>query len=88
MPEFQKAFEDKGGDVLFMMVNMTDGSRETAESAGEFIKEQGYTFPVYYDTEQSAAYAYGINAIPMTVFIDSDGYAVYTARGSSKRMRC
>ena len=58
------------------MVNMTDGRRETVESASEFIKSQGYTFPVFYDTAAEAAYAFGVYSLPTTYFIDADGYGV------------
>ena len=47
-----------------------------------FIEEQGYTFPVYYDTDMDAAMAYGISAIPMTYFIDGDGNAVAYYQGA------
>ena len=48
----------------------------------EFIKETGYTFPVYYDTEYSAAMAYSINSIPVTVFVDKDGNVQYSRIGA------
>ncbi|MHB1313960.1 MAG: TlpA family protein disulfide reductase [Christensenellales bacterium] len=85
MPEFQDVYEDAGDEVVFMMVNLTDGSRETLESATEFIEAQGYTFPVYYDVDQEAAYVYGVSSIPMTVFIDQDGYMVAYANGAIDR---
>ena len=59
--------------VRFLMVNLTDGQRETLDTAGQFIADEGYTFPVYFDTDLDAAYTYGINSIPMTLFIDADG---------------
>jgi peroxiredoxin len=58
------------------MVNMTDGSRETVDTASAFITDSGYTFPVLYDTELSAAMAYGIRSLPATYFIDAEGFAV------------
>ena len=82
MPEFQEVYEELGGNVMFMMVNMTDGSRETLTSAKSYIKDQGYTFPVFFDTAQEAAYAYGVSSIPMTVFIDSEGNMVAYATGT------
>ncbi|MBQ7499325.1 MAG: TlpA family protein disulfide reductase [Clostridia bacterium] len=60
-------------NVVFMMVDMTDGYQETVDSCKQFISENGYTFPVYFDTEQSAARTYGVSSIPLTVFIDADG---------------
>ncbi len=59
--------------VRFLMVNLTDGQRETLDTAGKFSADEGYTFPVYFDTDLDAAYTYGINSIPMTLFIDADG---------------
>lgn len=32
-----------------------------------------YTFPVYFDTEQEAAYAFYVSSIPVTYFIDAEG---------------
>ena len=66
MPDFQEKYEALDGQVQFLMINMTDGSRETVTSASEFIKKQGYTFPVLYDTETDAAAAYSANSLPTT----------------------
>lgn len=76
MPEFNKVYEEVGGDITFMMVDLADGQRETKEKGAEYVKGQGFTFPVYFDTEQDAARKYGIASIPTTIFIDKDGYIV------------
>lgn len=81
MPDFQKAYETYGEDIRFMMVNLTDGSRETKETAAAYIEEQGYTFPVYFDVEQEAAYAFYVSALPATYFIDENGVVVAAGRG-------
>lgn len=81
MPDFQKAYETYGEDIRFMMVNLTDGSRETKDTAKAYIEEQGYTFPVYYDVDQEAAYAYYVSSVPATYFIDEDGNIVAAGRG-------
>lgn len=81
MPAFDAAFAEYGADIHFLMVNMTDGSRETKELARTYIEEQGYAFPVYYDTQSSAALAYYVTTIPATYFIDADGHVI--ARASS-----
>lgn len=72
MPDFNDAYK-KYEDVQFLMVNMTDGSRETVEIAKEFITTEGYDFPVFFDTEYSAAIAYNVTSLPSTYFIDQDG---------------
>ncbi len=73
MPDFQEAYETYGDRVTFMMVNQTDGQRETQEKAEAFLSEQHFTFPVYYDKMFSAAAAYNITALPMTLIIDEEG---------------
>jgi thiol-disulfide isomerase/thioredoxin len=82
MPDFQEKYLELGEEIQFLMVNMTDGSRETQEKAAEFIAKQGYTFPVFYDTASSAATAYGVRSLPTTYFIDAEGNAVARAVGT------
>ena len=82
MPEFEEKFNELGGDIQFLMVNLTDGNRETRETAISYIEESGYTFPVYFDTDQDAAYTYGVYSIPSTYFIGADGSAVAMAQGA------
>ena len=79
MPDFDAAYQELGEDVQFLMINMTDGFRETVDTASAYVAEQGFTFPVFYDTESEAALAYGAYSLPTTYFIDAEGYAV--ARG-------
>ena len=55
MPDFNEKYLEIGEEVQFLIINMTDGSRETVETASAFIAEQGYSFPVFYDTDQDAA---------------------------------
>lgn len=87
LPYFERAAAEYGDRVNFMMVNLTDGYSDTVRSVKRFIREYGFTFPVYFDTEESAAYAYGISAIPMTLFINSDGtIAEQYIGGLSERM--
>ena len=82
LPVFDAAAKAHAGDIEFMMVNLTDGYSETIEGVDAFLTETGYTFPVYYDTEGSAAIAYSIRPIPMTVFIRADGTVLDTHIGS------
>lgn len=80
LPDFEKAYKEYG-DVVFLMVNLTDGSRETVDTAKDFISRNGYTFPVYFDTEFSASYAYSLSSIPVTCFIDEEGNLVTSRVG-------
>ena len=81
MPDFNKKYLEIGEEVQFLIINMTDGFRETVETASAFIAEQGYSFPVFYDTDQNAASTYGVYSIPTTYFIDANGNAIARATG-------
>lgn len=74
MPHFQKFYEQYGDKVQFMMINATDGSRETEEKARKFIEEKGYTFPVYLDRNIELVTSLGLSSYPTTVFIDKEGF--------------
>ncbi len=82
MPDFEEKYLEIGDEVNFLMVNMTDNTRETVKIASEFIASQGYTFPVYYDTAQSAAITYSVYSLPTTYFIDAQGNLVTYASGA------
>ena len=82
MPGFDKKYLELGEQVQFLIVNLTDGSRETVEVASAFVAQQGYAFPVFYDTLSDAAIAYGVYSIPATYFIDAQGYAIAQATGA------
>ena len=81
MPDFEEAYKEYGEEVQFLMVNSTAGSRETLETAQKFIEDNGYSFPVFFDTEANAAMAYGVNSLPNTFFIDGEGHAIARVRG-------
>ena len=82
MPDFQKKYQELGSDIQFLMINITDGSRETVETASKFIAEKGYLFPVFYDKQSSASSAYSAYSLPTTFFIDAEGYAIAQAIGA------
>ena len=82
MPDIQAAYEQYGNEIEFLIVNMTGMSGETQETASQFIKENGYTFPVYFDEDYSAAAAYGVNSIPQTYLIDPAGNIIGAAMGA------
>ena len=82
MPDFNEKYLEIGEEVQFLIINMTDGSRETVETASAFIAEQSYSFPVFYDTDQDAASTYGVYSIPTTYFIDAEGNAIAQATGA------
>lgn len=78
MPHFETAYKENT-DVQFLMVNMTSG--DTKADADAFIKDEGYTFPVLFDTDGDAAMTYGASSLPVTFFIDKNGDMVTYAVG-------
>ncbi len=81
MPDFHEKYLELGDEIHFLMVNMTDG-RETLSSAKAFILAKGYTFPVFYDTDSSAATTYSVYSLPTTYFIDAEGHLIAQATGA------
>ena len=82
MPDFQEKYEQLGESVQFLMINMTDGNRETVEIASSFLADAGYTFPVFYDTASEAAMVYSAYSLPTTYFIDAQGNPIARAVGA------
>ena len=81
LPDFDDACKKYDGEVVFLMVNMTDNQIETVEVAKDFIKTYGYDFPLYFDVDYEAAMVYGIRSIPQTYFINAEGETVTMATG-------
>jgi thiol-disulfide isomerase/thioredoxin len=79
LPEVKNIWKKYAGD-RFMMVGINLDSNRQAFDA--FIKEEGMTWPQYYDGlgwANKISQLYGVYAIPHSVLIDQDG--VIKARG-------
>lgn len=81
MPVFDLVAAEFGDRLNFMMVNLTDGGRETEEGARGFIEGAGYSFPVFFDTLLEGASAYSVRSIPVTYFIDAEGNVLAYSAG-------
>lgn len=81
MPEFQQVYEEMGEQVQFLMVNATV-SGDTVSGAKSFISQNGYTFPVLFDTQGDALHTYGVDAFPTTFFLDKTGTVAGYAVGA------
>jgi len=82
LPAFESAYKNYGDEVQFIMLNQTDGGRDTVDVVKQFVSDNGYTFPVYYDTTFSGTYAYSAFSIPMTVLVNADGVVTDTHVGA------
>jgi thiol-disulfide isomerase/thioredoxin len=81
LPEFHEVYVDMKDEVVFLMVDVADGKRETIEKASAFLLENGYQFPVVYDTDLNAVNQFGVTGFPTTVFIDRDGNLLAAQEG-------
>ena len=84
MQDIETVYQEYGEEVLFMLINLTDGNTETREMADAFIEENNITCPVYYDTDGAAVKTLGIYSIPQTFFIDADGNMMAKVNGMTK----
>lgn len=75
MPYFESAYKQYGEQVQFIMLNPVKSER-SRDGGKTFIKESGYTFPVFYETEGKAITSYGLRGFPATFFIDASGNVV------------
>jgi len=82
LPAFDEMYQTYGEDMVFLMLNVTDGGRDTVDSVKAFVEENGFSFPVYYDTTLMASAMYGASSIPLTVFILPDGTLAGGYRGA------
>lgn len=87
MPAFEEKYKEYGDEIQFMMINVTDGDRETLDKAKKFVENSGYTFPVFYDTDLNASGRYYVYYLPTTFFIDAEGYmATYATSALSSEV--
>ncbi len=82
LPGFNNLCNEYAGKVNFMMVNVEEGNERTVNMVYDFVQENNYTFPLYYDLSGEASREYSIRSIPMTLFIDSNGKIVEQHVGS------
>ena len=82
LPAFENLNNEYKDTINFMMVNLTDGAQETVGGVSDFIMDNNYHFPVYFDTDLDAAATYSVYSIPATLFIDADGNIVASHMGA------
>ncbi len=80
MPDFNEAYKAYP-NVVFLMVNATDGIQETVESAKEYYENQGYDFDIFFDTQYDAVNNYYVRSFPTTFFIDKKGNLIAYQNG-------
>ena len=69
LKEFEKAYQEYGDEVVFLMVNAFNGTEDTMEDAVAYIEQKGYTVPVVYDRQEEMK-SRNITNFPYTVYIN------------------
>lgn len=85
LPAFEDLYQQYGEQVQFMMVNLTDGLQEKKEDVQGFVSSRKYTFPVFFDTQQTAYDLYNLQNIPKTIFVDKNGNLIYSHTGAMSK---
>jgi len=81
-PAFESVYEQYGDEIVFMMINQTDGTRDTVESVKTFVEENELDFPVYFDSDLIASRTYGVTSLPLTFVVNEEGYIVNAQIGA------
>ena len=69
LPHIQAKYEQYKDKIHFLAISL-DGEQA---APAEFIPAKGYTFPVGYGNEREISRAYNVEAIPMSLMIDTNG---------------
>lgn len=77
MSDFEAMYSFYGERVNFLAVSLTDGTAETKETALRFVRDKGYTFPVYFDLDGAAQFTFEMRGIPSLLFSDRTGRGIY-----------
>lgn len=78
MPGIQSLYEEYGGKIRFIIV-----SRESPEVIHEFVKTNGYTFPVY-SQSVSEPEIFQSQSIPTSYLISPSGNIILKKKGAAK----
>ena len=82
MPAFDNAYKEYKRKIRFMMVNLTTWEEtQSVSTVKDFLLDNGYDFPAYFDTKGDAVKKYDVGSIPTTLFVDKNGDLVYKHTG-------
>ncbi|RYG08598.1 MAG: redoxin domain-containing protein, partial [Chitinophagaceae bacterium] len=79
-PYMQKVYNEykTNTDIVFMIMN--SGSKNTLQDAIAWVKQNKFTFPIYYN-DRKLAEAFNVTTIPSTFVIDKKGMIQYKTVG-------
>ena len=82
MPAFERLAEEYKDEVVVIAVNCM----EDENTVSDFIKDNGYTFPVAFDVKGEICEKYPSDGIPYTLVIDKEGVIrkIYLGAGDAE----
>ncbi len=69
MQQFYASQQSAGKDLVILGINSVDN----AQTAQQFVQQEGMTYPVVLDNQQQVATLYNLTATPTSYFIDRQG---------------
>lgn len=78
MPDMESVYKEyQDQDFIILAVNTGEGK----DTVSKFIEKNNYSFPVLLDSELEAARIYKVSGIPVSIFIDKEGYIISALKG-------
>src|SRR5574340_1582911 len=71
MPSIESLFKSMNGNEKFKMITIL--YQDTYQDGMNYMKQNGYTFPVYSDLDGITAKNFGVTGVPETYIIDKKG---------------
>ena len=71
LPSIEAVYREMSLDDKFAMITIL--YRDNPSSAIEYMKENGYTFPVYSDPGDGSSRNFGVTGVPETYIVDKKG---------------
>ena len=81
MPSMEELYRE-GNEDIFEIIAVSVDSKPVGE-VKSFISESGYSFPIYYDKNDSLSQKFAVRSIPTTYLIDGKGIIRQKFLGSS-----
>jgi cytochrome c biogenesis protein CcmG/thiol:disulfide interchange protein DsbE len=79
LPSVDGLFKALSGNPSFKMATIL--FKDNISNASHYMKQNGYSFPVFLNPDESAARIFGITGVPETYIIDKKGVLRYKVLG-------
>lgn len=82
MPSIEALFKEMQSNDNFRMITIVNN--DSIENALEYMKKNGYTFPVYSDPDGITSKNFGITGVPETYIINKNGILTKRVLGAAE----